>query len=132
MDGLDVKDVTTLIADMILAGIDTSSYTSGFLLYEVARNHGVAGRIRAEDATNGSAAAASDRLRTAKFAKNVLKESLRLHPISIGTGRIAVQDCVMSGYYVPKGVVLISQNQGKSIEATKKSIETVTIFHFPF
>ena len=127
MGGLDVKDVTTLIADMILAGIDTSSYTSGFLLYEVARNQGVAGRIRAEDATNGSAAAAAfDRLRTAKFAKNVLKESLRLHPISIGTGRIAVQDCVMSGYHVPKGVVLISQNQGsKSIETTKTSIETV-------
>ena len=127
MGGLDVKDVTTLIADMILAGIDTSSYTSGFLLYEVARNQGVAGRIRAEDAINGSAAAASDRLRTAKYAKNVLKESLRLHPISIGTGRIAVQDCVMSGYHVPKGVVLISQNQGsKSIEATTKtSIETV-------
>ncbi len=35
---LSRKDVFTFFADMLLAGIDTSSYSTGFLLYHLARN----------------------------------------------------------------------------------------------
>ena len=48
MAELDWKDVTTLIADMLLAGIDTSSYTTGFLLYQLATNQKVVQKIREE------------------------------------------------------------------------------------
>ena len=38
------------------------------------------------------------------YLKAVIKESLRLNPISIGVGRILPQDDVFSGYIVPKNV----------------------------
>ena len=48
MAELDWKDVTPLIADMLLAGIDSSSYTTGFLLYQLATNQKVVQKIREE------------------------------------------------------------------------------------
>jgi hypothetical protein len=46
--------------------------------------------------------------------KAVLKESLRLNPISVGIGRILAQDAVLSGYHVPKGVSMQVYSQGSS------------------
>ena len=45
-----------------------------------------------------------DVLSEAKYAKAVLKESLRLRPVSVGVGRILAQNAVFSGYDVPEGV----------------------------
>ena len=36
---------------------------------------------------------------------------MRLNPISVGVGRISHEDMILSGYEVPKGTVLVSQNQ---------------------
>ena len=44
-------------------------------------------------------------LAKASFLKRVVKESLRLNPISIGVGRILTQDGVIGGYDVPAGVM---------------------------
>lgn len=43
-------------------------------------------------------------LRRASYTKAVIKESLRLNPISVGVGRILQTDVVLNGYQVPKGV----------------------------
>lgn len=40
----------------------------------------------------------------ATYTRAVLKEVLRLNPISIGVGRITNFDLVLGGYHVPKGV----------------------------
>ena len=47
----------------------------------------------------------------ARFGKLALKESLRLNPVSVGTGRILPVDAEFGGYEVPKGTVLVTQNQ---------------------
>lgn len=47
----------------------------------------------------------------ATYCRAVLKESLRLNPISIGVGRILNKDAILSGYQVPKGTVIVTQNQ---------------------
>lgn len=39
--------------------------------------------------------------------KAVLKESLRLNPVSVGIGRVLAQDAMLSGYRVPRGVSTI-------------------------
>lgn len=46
-------------------------------------------------------------LRNASYTKAVIKESLRLNPISVGIGRILQTDVIISGYQVPKGVSLL-------------------------
>lgn len=48
-----------------------------------------------------------DTLKQANYAKAVLKETLRLNPISVGVGRILQTDVVLNGYQVPKGVNVI-------------------------
>ena len=53
-------------------------------------------------------------LRKFSYGKNILKESLRLHPVSVGTSRTLDQDAVFSGYHVPKGTLMVSQNQVSS------------------
>ena len=46
----------------------------------------------------------SEVLKKANYVKAVLKEVFRLHPISVGIGRILQTDVVLSGYKIPKGV----------------------------
>ena len=41
----------------------------------------------------------------ATYARAVLKESMRLNPISVGVGRNLNKDTVLSGYLIPKGVI---------------------------
>ena len=45
------------------------------------------------------------------FAKVVLKESLRMFPVSVGVGRVLPDHVVFSGYHVPAGTVIVTQNQ---------------------
>lgn len=105
---LDRSDVVGTAADLLLAGIDTTSYASAFLLYHVARNPEVQQRLFEEAKRvlpNPKEELCADALRTdITYTRAVLKESLRLNPIAVGVGRILNQDAVFSGYFVPKGV----------------------------
>ncbi|KAI8039045.1 cytochrome P450 302a1, mitochondrial isoform X1 [Drosophila gunungcola] len=111
---LDRSDVVGTAADLLLAGIDTTSYASAFLLYHVARNPEVQQRLYEEAKRvlpNPKEQLSMDALRTdITYTRAVLKESLRLNPIAVGVGRILNQDAVFSGYFVPKGTTVVTQN----------------------
>lgn len=117
---LDRFDVVGTSADLLLAGIDTTSYASAFLLYHVARNPQVQQRIHEEALRvlpNPEQALSADALRTdITYTRAVLKESLRLNPISIGFGRVLNQDMVLSGYFVPKGVSWHAGGEGSTTQ----------------
>ena len=111
---LDTKDVATAVEDFLLAGVHTSSYTMGFLLYHVANQPYVQDKLQRECALvlqESGDQITKKTLTSAKYASAVLKESLRLNPISIGAGRILAKEADFGGYRVPKGTVLVSQNQ---------------------
>lgn len=42
------------------------------------------------------------------YTRAVLKETLRMNPISVGIGRILNKDMVLGGYHVPKNVSWIN------------------------
>ncbi|XP_034655210.1 cytochrome P450 302a1, mitochondrial [Drosophila subobscura] len=111
---LDRSDVVGTAADLLLAGIDTTSYASAFLLYHVARHPEVQQRLHAEARRvlpDADQPLSADALRTdITYTRAVLKESLRLNPISVGVGRVLNQDTVLSGYFVPKGTTVVTQN----------------------
>ena len=44
------------------------------------------------------------------YTRAVLKETLRMNPISVGIGRILNKDMVLGGYHVPKNVSWINWN----------------------
>ncbi len=43
---LDSKDVLTLVSDMLLAGVDTTSYTMSFLLHLISKHKDVQKKLR--------------------------------------------------------------------------------------
>ena len=115
---LHIKDSLSLAADMLLAGIDTSSYTTGFLLYELGCHEELQDKlfdeineIAGEESISSGEFKLDDCIKKFSYGKQVLKESLRLHPVSVGTSRTLDKDSVLSGYHIPKGTLLVSQNQ---------------------
>lgn len=79
-------------------------------MYHLAKNQEVQSKLYEEtrNILPDSSAALNESifLNKAAYAKAVLKESLRLNPISIGVGRKTNNDLVLGGYNVPRGVSL--------------------------
>jgi ecdysteroid 25-hydroxylase CYP302A1 len=111
---LDIKDITGMAVDMLLAGIDTTTYTTSFVLYHLAVNPEVQNKLYEESCqllAKPSCAVTTSVLAKAQYTKAVLKETFRMNPVSVGVGRILAQDTILSGYHVPKGTVVVTQNQ---------------------
>ncbi|XP_031849352.1 cytochrome P450 302a1, mitochondrial [Nomia melanderi] len=111
---LDIKDIVGMACDMLLAGVDTTTYSTAFILYHLAKNQDIQQKLRAEAIEllpQPNQPITADVLRSASYTKAVIKEGLRLNPISVGIGRILQTDIVLSGYRVPKGSVVVTQNQ---------------------
>ncbi|XP_060823545.1 cytochrome P450 302a1, mitochondrial isoform X1 [Bombus pascuorum] len=111
---LDIKDIVGMACDMLLAGVDTTTYSTAFALYHLARHQDVQEKLRIEATqllADHSQPITAGVLRNASYTKAVIKESLRLNPISIGIGRILQNNIVLNGYQVPKGTVVVTQNQ---------------------
>lgn len=85
-----------------------TTYTICFILYHLAKNPIVQNELYREtcDILPDCSAKLTESifLNKAPYARAVLKESLRLNPISIGVGRKLNNDLVLSGYNVPRGV----------------------------
>ncbi|XP_018324597.2 cytochrome P450 302a1, mitochondrial-like [Agrilus planipennis] len=111
---VDFKDITGMICDFLLAGIDTSAYTTSFVLYYLSCNPKVQEALHEESKTllsRWDEPVTKEILNKAHYTKAVLKESLRLRPVSVGIGRVLDKDAIFSGYHVPKQTVVVSQNQ---------------------
>ncbi|ROT76614.1 hypothetical protein C7M84_004799 [Penaeus vannamei] len=110
-EGLTKKDVVTLILDMLFAGIDTTSHTLGFTLYQLARNPEIQAKLQEEvDTVLGDHEGPLLPKHMAQFSymKGVIKETLRIFPLTLGVGRTVDKDCVLSGYAIPKGTVILA------------------------
>ncbi|KAL5291061.1 CYP302A1 family protein [Megaselia abdita] len=105
---LDLSDIVGVGNDLMLAGVDTTSYTSSFVLYYLGRYPEVQKKVFEEAKKfmkEKYAPIEGDALRTdIPYTRAVLKEVFRLNPISVGIGRILNKDTVFSSYEVPKGV----------------------------
>lgn len=103
---LTPDEVSTNTISMFIAGVDTTSYTTLWLLYHLARNPEIQEKIYQEvyhilgedgDVTSGSLAKLS-------YLKACYKESARLTPVFPATRRILEKDVILSGYLVPAQV----------------------------
>lgn len=75
-------------------------------MYHLARHQNIQEKLRVEATQFLSyhEPITADVLRNVSYTKAVIKESLRLNPISVGIGRILQTDTILNGYQVPKGV----------------------------
>lgn len=114
-DRLDRKDVATFILDCILASLHTTAYTTTFLLNHIAGWEPVKrDKLRLEVMSRMPAVdrkLATDIFDSMPLLKDCLKETLRLKPVSVGTGRLTQSEMVIRNYLIPKGVMVIAHNQ---------------------
>lgn len=84
-----------------------TTYTTSFIVYHLAKNPQVQNTLYDECRAllpNTYSPVTKEVLHQAQYAKAVLKESLRLRPVSVGIGRVLQKDAEFSGYCAPQGV----------------------------
>ena len=101
---LDDREMVTLISDFLLAGVDTSANTMAFLLYELSKSQKVQEDLN-KVTGDQHLILGQDVLNQFKLGKAIIKETLRLHPVSVGVGRYLARPAIFSGYRVPEGVI---------------------------
>ena len=105
---IHIKDIAGMSADLLLGGIHTTSFSTSFALYQIARNERVqnllyeeAMKVLPKFEDNITPQIMNSEI---SYTRAVLKETFRLNPVSIGVGRILNHDTILGGYLVPKNV----------------------------
>ena len=111
---IDEDEVVSSIVDTLFAGVDTSSNTMQWMLYLLAKHPEVQSRIREEINSVATKGCQLDEsmLQKIPLVKCVIKETLRLYPVLVVTGRILNEDVVLSGYQVPVNTPLLFMHHG--------------------
>ena len=91
------------IVDTLFAGVDTTSNTMQWMLYLLAKNPDVQSRVHDEvlQVLPNDCVPDSGTLQHLHLLRSTVKETLRLYPVLIATGRILKKDVILSGYRIP-------------------------------
>ena len=104
--GCSEQVATVMALDMIFAGIDTSSHSSAFFLYHLAKNPRVQDKLREEVATalpSGDSRLTDKSFERMPYMKAAFKEVLRMNPPAVANARVAEEDLDLAGYHIPAG-----------------------------
>jgi hypothetical protein len=107
-------DLLGCVLDLILAGIDTTSFSAGFVIYYLAKNPDKQEKLRQEIRMffpDKSTRITPDVLTKMSYMRACVKEAMRLSPLAVGVGRVTLQDTVIRNYRIPPGVMVITHNQ---------------------
>jgi cytochrome P450 len=106
------KESILMSLDLLLSGIETTSNTEAFLLYNLAKNPEVQEKLYKEikEVVGDCKEVTDSMIEQMKYLKACIKESLRINPTVNGTTRTTEHDIVLSGYRIPKGTVLLAVN----------------------
>ncbi|XP_009986674.1 PREDICTED: cholesterol side-chain cleavage enzyme, mitochondrial, partial [Tauraco erythrolophus] len=85
-DKLPLDDIKASVTEMMAGGVDTTSMTLQWAMFELARSP------------------AGDRvkmLKTVRLLKAAIKETLRLHPVAVTLQRYTTQEVILQDYRIP-------------------------------
>ncbi|XP_003931663.4 cytochrome P450 27C1 [Saimiri boliviensis] len=105
---LTLQEIYANVTEMLLAGVDTTSFTLSWTVYLLARHPEVQQTVYQEIIRNlgeRHVPTAAD-VRKVPLVRALLKETLRLFPVLPGNGRVTQEDLVIGGYLIPKGTQL--------------------------
>ncbi|XP_055984770.1 cholesterol side-chain cleavage enzyme, mitochondrial [Sorex fumeus] len=97
------QDIKANVTELLAGGVDTTSTTLQWHLYEMGRNL-IVQRMLREEVLAARRQAAGDvikMLQLVPLLKASIKETLRLHPISVTLQRYLVNDLVLHNYKIP-------------------------------
>ncbi|XP_047937480.2 cholesterol side-chain cleavage enzyme, mitochondrial [Anser cygnoides] len=102
-DKLPLDDIKASVTEMMAGGVDTTSVTLQWAMFELARSPGTQEQLRTE-VLAAKHKVAGDRvkmLKTTPLLKAAIKETLRLHPVAVTLQRYTVQEVVLQDYRIP-------------------------------
>jgi len=109
---LSKDEIVQMMMFLLQAGVDTTASVTNWLLINIARNPHVQEKLRAEIlSVCPSGDVTEDHLKQMPYLKACVRESHRLTPaLMMGTMRPAPTDMVLSGYEVPEGALVMTDN----------------------
>lgn len=113
--GMDVSSAMVVVTDMLGAGIDTTSNTVGFFLYNIAKNPDKQEILYQElkkVLPNKEDRITPSIFNELRYLKACLKEAQRLDPIISAHVRTLDHDAIFSGYKIPAGTLILIGLQG--------------------
>ncbi|XP_063284607.1 cytochrome P450 27C1 [Pelobates fuscus] len=115
---LTMEEIYANTTEMLLAGVDTTSFTLSWATYLLARNPEIQQAVYAEIAQNlgKDVTPVAEDVPKMPLVRAVLKETLRLFPVLPGNGRVTQDDLVVGGYFIPKGTQLALCHYSTSYE----------------
>uniref|UniRef100_A0A669BEA5 Cholesterol side-chain cleavage enzyme, mitochondrial n=1 Tax=Oreochromis niloticus TaxID=8128 RepID=A0A669BEA5_ORENI len=108
LDKLSIEDIKASVTELMAGGVDTTSITLLWTLYELARHPNLQEELRAEVAA-ARAESQGDLLEMLKripLVKGALKETLRLHPVAVSLQRYIAEDIIIQKYHIPAGTLV--------------------------
>ncbi|XP_008567872.1 PREDICTED: cholesterol side-chain cleavage enzyme, mitochondrial [Galeopterus variegatus] len=117
---LPFEDIKANITEMLAGGVDTTSMTLQWHLYEMARSLRVQEMLRAEvlAARRQAQGDTAMMLQLVPLLKASIKETLRLHPISVTLQRYLANDIVLQNYMIPAKTLVQVANYALGREPT--------------
>ncbi|XP_017296078.1 cytochrome P450 27C1 [Kryptolebias marmoratus] len=105
---MSLEEIYANVTEMLLAGVDTTSFTLTWASYLLARHPRIQQQIYTEvtQTLGPGAVPTADDVPRLPLIRGLVKETLRLFPVLPGNGRITQDDLVVGGYFIPKGTQL--------------------------
>ncbi|KAG3262263.1 cholesterol side-chain cleavage enzyme, mitochondrial [Ictidomys tridecemlineatus] len=117
---LPFQDIQANITELLAGGVDTTSMTLQWHMYEMARTPKVQEMLRAEvlAARHQAQGDINTMLQLVPLLKASIKETLRLHPISVTVQRYLENDLVLRGYIIPAKTLVQVANYAMGQESS--------------
>jgi cytochrome P450 len=104
--GLDDATLRDQIKTLLLAGHETTATSLSWIFEEILRIPGEQDRLIAEaEAVLGGALVEAEHLPRLTRIDSVIKETLRLHPVTGAVGRLLKAPATIGGYELPAGIM---------------------------
>ncbi|XP_053997434.1 probable cytochrome P450 12a5, mitochondrial [Hylaeus anthracinus] len=113
-EGIHPDDVSTLLMDMIILGVQATANCEAFLLYHLAKNPRTQRKVYDEIMNvlpSRDSPITEKTLKSMRYLKACLQESLRLRPAFPYFTRLLPKTISLHGYVIPKGTFVIMANQ---------------------
>ncbi|KAJ8389793.1 hypothetical protein AAFF_G00114990 [Aldrovandia affinis] len=115
---MTVEEIYANMTEMLLAGVDTTSFTLSWSIYLLALHPQVQQRIyeEVERTLRPGQVPVSEDIPRMPLIRGLVKETLRLFPVLPGNGRITQKDLVVGGYLIPAGTQLALCHYSTSLD----------------
>ncbi|XP_033110001.1 cytochrome P450 27C1-like [Anneissia japonica] len=102
------EEISANMCEILLAGVDTTSNTLAWALYQLCRNPDIQDRLHNEvlSTVGLDRIACVNDIKNIPLVKNIVKETLRMYPVVSANNRIFDKDVVIGGYEIPKNTII--------------------------